>query len=167
MKLSVALESKSALIECTSLVSVVLTSIGRMIDVPQASRVLTESHLDNLFSHFGFWGCVVLSGLEGERKGASIGSRTSVLTSSTSNTANLLTSSDQGALFVSRTKQNPSPRLNKPLLPLLYPLEPSNLQSIPLFAPRLTSRCPNGGGSPSQDSWLLHTRPLDQCLQVV
>jgi len=34
MKLPVALESKSTLMECTLLVSVVLTSIGRMIDVP-------------------------------------------------------------------------------------------------------------------------------------
>ena len=101
MKLPVALESKSALMECTSLVSVVLTSIGRMINVPRASRVLMESRLGNLFSHFGFQGCVVLSESEGERRGASIGSRTSVLTSSTSNTANLLTSSDRGALFVS------------------------------------------------------------------
>jgi len=82
-------------------VSVVLTSIGRMIDVPRASRVLTESRLGNLFSHFGFRGCVVLSGAEEEREGASIGLLISVLTSSMSNTANLLTSSDQGALFAS------------------------------------------------------------------
>jgi len=54
MKLPIAPESKSALTECTSLVSVVLTSIGRMIDIPRASRVLMESHLDNLFSHFDF-----------------------------------------------------------------------------------------------------------------
>jgi len=104
MKLPVAPESKSALTECTSLVLVVLTSIRRMIDVPQVSRVLTESHLGNLFSHFGFRGCVVLSGSEGERRGASIGSQTSVLTSFTSNTVNLLTSSDRGALFASRAK---------------------------------------------------------------
>ena len=99
MKLPIAPESKSALTECTSLVSVVLTSIRRMIDVPRASRVLTESHLGNLFSHFGFWGCVVLSGAKEKREGASIGSLISVLTSSTSNTANLLTSSDRGTLF--------------------------------------------------------------------
>jgi len=53
MKLPVALESKSALMECTLLVSVVLISIGRMIDIPQASRVLAESHLGSLFSYFG------------------------------------------------------------------------------------------------------------------
>ena len=107
MKLSVAPESKSALTECISLVSVVLTSIRRMINVPRASRVLTESCLGNLFSHFGFRGCVVLSGSEGERRGVSIGSQTSVLTSSTSNTANLLTSSDWGTLFAGCAKQNP------------------------------------------------------------
>ena len=157
MKLPIALESKSALTECTSLVSMVLTSIRRMIDVPQASRVLMESHLGNLFSHFGFWGCVVLSGAEKEKKGASIGSHISVLTFSTSNTANLLTSSDWGALFTSHAKQNPPSGLSKPLLPLLHPSGPLNLQSIPSFAPWLTSRRPNSGGSPSQDGWPLCT----------
>ena len=157
MKLPVALESKSALMECTSLVSVVLTSIGRMIDVLRALRVLTESRLGNLFSHFGFQGCVVLSGAEEEREGVSIGSHISVLTSSMCNTANLLTSSDQSALFTSRAKQNPSPGLSKPLLPLLHPSGPLNLQSIPLFALWLTSRCPNSGDSPSQDGWSLCT----------
>jgi len=93
MKLPVAPESKSALTECTSLVSMVLTSIGRMIDVPRASRVLTESRLGNLFSYFGFWGCIVLSRAEEKREGVSIGSLISVLTSSTSNTANLLSAS--------------------------------------------------------------------------
>ena len=121
MKLPVAPESKSALTECTSLVSVVLTSIGRTIDVPQASRVLTESCLGNLFSHFGLQGCTVLSRAEGKRGGVSIGSRISVLTFSTSNTVNLLTSSDRGALFAGHAKQNPPPGLNKPLLPLLHP----------------------------------------------
>jgi len=45
MKLPVAPESKSALTECTSLVSVVPISIGRMIDVLRVSRVLAESCL--------------------------------------------------------------------------------------------------------------------------
>jgi len=53
MKLPIAPESKSALTECTSLVSVVPISIGRMIDIPRASRVLVESRLGSLFSHFG------------------------------------------------------------------------------------------------------------------
>ena len=124
---------------------------------PRASRVLTESHLGNLFSHFGLQGCTVLSGAEGERGGVSIGSQISVLTFSISNTVNLLTSSDRGALFAGHAKQNPSLGLNKPLFPLLHPLEPLNLQSIPPFALRLTSRCPNSGGSPSQDGWSLRT----------
>ena len=157
MKLPVAPESKSALTECILLVSVVLTSIGRMIDVLRVSRVLTESRLGNLFSHFGFRGCVVLSGAEKEREGASIGSLISVLTFSTSNTVNLLTGSDRGALFAGCAKQNPPPGLSKPLLPLLHPSGPLNLQSVPPFAPRLTSGRPNGGGSPSQDGWSLRS----------
>jgi len=43
MKLPIAPESKSALTECTSLVLVVLISIGRMMDIPRAPRVLAES----------------------------------------------------------------------------------------------------------------------------
>ena len=116
-----------------------------------------ESRLGNLFSHFGFRGCAVLSRVEGERGGTSIGSQISILTSSMSNTVNLLTSSDWGILFAGHTKQNPSPGLNKPLLPLLHPSGPLNLQSIPPFALWLTSRCPNGRGSPSQDGWPLCT----------
>ena len=87
----------------------------------------------------------------------SIGSWISVLTSSMSNTMNLLTSSNQGTLFAGHTKQNPSPGLNKPPLPLLYPSGPLNLQSIPPFAPWLTSRRPNSRGSPLQDGWPLRT----------
>ena len=119
--------------------------------------MLTESRLGNLFSHFGFQGCTVLSGVEGERGGASIGSRISVLTSSTSNTANLLTGSDWGTLFASHATQNSPLGLDKPLLPLLHPSGPLNLQSIPLFALRLTSGRSNGGGSPSPDGWPLRT----------
>ena len=62
-----------------------------------------------------------------------------------------------GALFAGCAKQNPPLGLNKPLLPLLHPLELLNLQSIPPFAPWLTSGHPNGGGSPSQDGWPLRT----------
>ena len=54
MKLPIAPESKSTLMECTSLVLVVLISIGRTMDVPQASRVLAESCLGSLFFYFGF-----------------------------------------------------------------------------------------------------------------
>ena len=62
-----------------------------------------------------------------------------------------------GALFTGCTKQNPPLGLNKPLLPLLRPLEPSILQSILPFVPWLTFGRPNGGGSPSQDGWPLRT----------
>ena len=117
--------------------------------------VLTESYLDNLFSHFGFRGYVVLSRVEKEREGASMGSLISVLTSSMSNIANLLTSSDQGVLFAGHAKQNPPPGLSKPLLPPLHPLGPLNFQSVPPSALRLTSRRPNSGDSPSQDGWPL------------
>ena len=116
-----------------------------------------ESRLGSLFSHFGFRDCAVLFRVEEEREGASIGSWISVLTSSTSNTANLLTSSDRGALFTGCTKQNPPPGLNKPLLPLLYPSGLLNLQSILPFAPWLTSGRPNSGSSPLQDGWPLRT----------
>ena len=116
-----------------------------------------ESCLDSLFSHFGFRGCAVLSGVEEERGSTSIGSQISVLTSSTSNTVNLLTSSDRDTLFAGCAKQNPPLGLNKPSLPLLHPSGPLNPSSILPFALWLTSGCPNGGGSPSQDGWPLHT----------
>ena len=119
--------------------------------------MLTESRLSSLFSHFGFRDCTVLSGAEGERGGVSIGSQISVLTSSTSNTVNLLTSSNQGTLFAGRAKQNPPPGLNKPPLPLLHPSGPLNLQSIHPFALWLTSGCPNSEGSPLPDGWPLCT----------
>ena len=91
-------------------------------------------------------GCPDWSG--GERGSASIGSRISVLTSSTSNTVNLLTSSDRGALFAGRAKQNPPPgRSQLPLL-LLHLSRPSNLQSILPVAPRLTSGRLDGRDSP-------------------
>ena len=105
MKLPIAPESKSALTECTLLVSVVLISIERMMNVPWASRVLVESRLGNLLSHFGFQGRAFLFGVE--VRGVSIGSMISVLISFTFNTENLFTNSDWGTLFASHTKQNP------------------------------------------------------------
>ena len=92
MKLPVALESKSTLTECTSLVSVVLILIGRMIDVPWVSRILAENRLSSLFFHFGLRDRAFLSRVEG--RGASIGSWISVLTSSMFNIANLFTNSN-------------------------------------------------------------------------
>ena len=160
MKLPIALKSKSTLTEYTLLVSVVLISIGRIIDIPQASRVLAKSCLGNLLSHFGLWGWATLSGVEEEREGMSIGSQISVLISSMSNTANLLTSGDQGALFAGYAKQNSPPGLSKLFLPLLHPSGPLSLQSIPLSAPQLTFRHPSSGSSPSQDGWPLHTNSI-------
>ena len=155
MKLPVALESKSALTERTLLVSVVPISIGRIIDVLQASRVLVESHLGSLFSHFGFQDRAFLSGVEW--RGASIGSQISVLTSSTFNTANLFTNSDWSALFTGHTKQNPPPGRGQLPLLLLHLSRPSNLQSNLPVAPRLTFRRLSSGSSPLQDSWSLRT----------
>ena len=66
--------------------------------------MLAESRLGNLLSYFGLRGWAILSRAEGEREGMSIGSQISVLTSSTSNTANLLTNGDWGTLFTGHTK---------------------------------------------------------------
>jgi len=66
--------------------------------------MLAESRLGNLLSYFGLHGWTILSRAEGEREGMSIGSQISVLTSSTSNTANLLTNGDWGTLFTGHTK---------------------------------------------------------------
>jgi len=107
------------------------------------------------FSHLGLQGRAVLTGAGGKRGGVSIGSRISVLNSSTSNTANLLTSSDRGVLFAGCAKQNPpSGRSQLPLL-LLHPSRPSNLQLILPVTPQLTSGRLDGGNSPSQDDWAL------------
>ena len=126
-----------------------------MIDVPWALRVLAESRLGSLFSYLGLQGRAVLTGAEGG--GMSIGSQISVLTSSTFNIANLFTNSDWGALFASRTKQNPPlGRGQLPLL-LLHLSRLSNLQSILPIAPQLTSGHLSSGGSPLRGSWPLCT----------
>ena len=157
IKLPIAPEFKSALMECILLVFVVLIAIGRIINIPWVLRVLAESRLGNLFSHFGLRSWATLSRVEEEREGASIGSQISVLTFSTSNTANLLTSGDRGTLFAGHAKQNPPLGLSKLPLPLLHPSGPLSLQSIPPSALWLTSGCLSSGGSPSQDGWPLHT----------
>jgi len=78
----------------------------------------------------------------------SIGSQISVLISSMSNTANLLTSSDRGALFTGRAKQNPPlGRSQLPLL-LLHLSRPTNLQSILPVALWLTFGRLDGEDSP-------------------
>ena len=117
--------------------------------------MLAESRLGSLFFHFGLQGRAFLSGVE--RRGVSIGSWISVLTSSTFNTANLFTNSDQGALFAGHTKQNPSLGWSPLSLPLLYPSKPLNLRSILPVAPQLASGHPSGGGSPLRGDWPLCT----------
>ena len=97
--------------------------------------MLVESCLGNLLSHFGLRGWTILSRAEGEREGTSIGSQISVLTSSTSNTVNLLTSGDQSTLFASHARQNPPLELSKLPLSLLHPSGPLSLQSIPPSTP--------------------------------
>ena len=119
--------------------------------------MLAESCLSNLLSHFGLRGWAILSGVEGERKSTSIDSQISVLTSSMSNTANLLTSGNWGALFAGCAKQNPFPGLSKLPLPLLHSSEPLSLQSIPPSALQLTFGHPGSGDSLSKDDWPLHT----------
>ena len=155
MKLPVALESKSALTECTLLVLVVLILIGRMMDVSWALRALAESCLRSLFSYFGLQGRVFLSRAEG--RGATIGSQTFVLAPFMFNTANLFTDSDWGTLFAGCAKQNPPPEWSMLLLLLLHPSEPSSLWLISPFVSWLTFRCSSSGNSPSWDDWPLCT----------
>ena len=58
MKLPVALQSRRALTEWSSLVSVVPISTGRSREVPCVSKALIEKSLGSLFSHLckGDWG---------------------------------------------------------------------------------------------------------------
>jgi len=53
MRLPVALQSRRASTECSSLVSVVPISTGRSRKVPHASKALIERSLGSLFSHLG------------------------------------------------------------------------------------------------------------------
>jgi len=103
MKLPVALLSKRALTEWSSLVSVVLISTGRSKEVPRASKALIERSLGSLLSHLGLRSGV---GIRGVRGSASTSSLSIVLESSIINTVNLFTG-NWGALIASRTTQNP------------------------------------------------------------
>ena len=88
MKLPVALESRRALTEWSSLVSVVPISTGRRREVPHASNVLITKSLGSLFSHLGLRSG---GGTGGSGDGASISSLPIVLGSSIVNTVNLFT----------------------------------------------------------------------------
>ena len=103
MKLPVAPESRRALTEWSSLVSVVPISTGRRREVPRASKALIAKSLGSLFSHLGLRSGAGTGGLGG---GASVSSLSIVLGSSIVNTVNLFTS-DRGALIASRAMQNP------------------------------------------------------------
>ena len=105
MKLPVALLSKRALMEWSSLVSIVPISTGRSKEVPRTSKALIERSLGSLFSHLCLWSGAETRGIRGS---ASTSSLSIVLGSSIVNTVNLFTS-DWGALITSRTMQNPFP----------------------------------------------------------
>ena len=103
MKLPVAPQSRRALTEWSSLVSMVPISTGRKREVPRASKALIERSLGSLFSHLGLRSGAGTGGLGGS---ASISSLSIVLGSSIVNTVNLFTG-DRGALVVSHATQNP------------------------------------------------------------
>jgi len=87
MKLLVVLQSRSTLIEWSSLVLVVLSSMVRTRDVLHISRILVESSLGNCFSHFGLWNIRWLTGAE---RYMSLGLLLLVLISFILSTVNLL-----------------------------------------------------------------------------
>ena len=125
MKLLVALQSRRALTEWSSLVSVVLISTGRSREVPCASKVLIEKSLGSLFSHLGLQSRAAARGLRGC---ASTSSLSIVLGSSIVNTVNLFTG-NRGTLITSCVMQNPSfPEDQTPLTELCLSM-PINLQS--------------------------------------
>ena len=111
MRLPVALQSRRASTECSSLVSIVSISTGRSREVPCVSRTLIEKSLGSLFSHLGLQSRAETRGIEG---GASTSSLSIVLGSSIVNTVNLFTG-DQGALVAGRATQNPLPLGDKTL----------------------------------------------------
>jgi len=131
MRLPVALQSRRASTECSSLVSMVPISTGRSREVPHASKVLIERSLGSLFSHLGLWNGVEMRGIGGS---VSTSSLSIVLGSSIVNTVNLFTS-DQGTLIAGRATQNPLPLGNKTLLSGLHLSMPTDLQSTPPIAP--------------------------------
>ena len=133
MKLPVALLSKRALTEWSSLVSVVLISTGRSKEVPRASKALIERSLGSLLSHLGLRSGV---GIRGVRGSASTSSLSIVLGSSIVNTVNLFTS-NQGAHIAGCATQNPLPLSgDKTLQSELHLSMPTNLQSAPPAVPR-------------------------------
>ena len=131
MKLLVAPQSRRALMEWSSLVSVVPISTGRSREVPRTSKTLIEKSLGSLFSHLG-----LRSGAaRGLRGYASTSSLSIVLGSSIVNTVNLFTG-DRGALIAGHIMQNPSLPGDQTPLTELHLSMPTNLQSTPPVAPK-------------------------------
>jgi len=79
MKLPVAPQSRSVLMKWSLLVLVVLTSIGRTKNVLHVSRALVKSCLGSHFSYLGFWGGILIIGVE-KGKDMSLGSLSLVFT---------------------------------------------------------------------------------------
>ena len=111
IKLPVAPLSKRALMEWSSLVSIVPISTSRSKKVPCVSKMLIERSLGSLLSHLSLQSRV--RGRE-RRGGASTSSLSIVLGSSMVNTVNLFTS-DRSVLITGRSTQNPLPLGNKTL----------------------------------------------------
>ena len=130
MKLPVAPQSRRALTEWSSLVSVVLISTGRSKEVPHVSKTLIKRSLGSLFSHLGLRSGVEIKGVGGS---VSTSSLLIVLGSSIVNTVNLFTG-DWSALIAGRATQNPFPLGCQTLLLELHPSKPTGLQSTPPVA---------------------------------
>ena len=98
-----ALLSRRAFIEWSSLVFMVLSSIVSYRKVPYISNTLAESQIGSLFSYFGLQRKGLRFGIE--KGDMSIGSLLSILVS-TSSTVNLFTSS-WSTLVTGHSLQNP------------------------------------------------------------
>ena len=133
IKLPVALLSKRALTEWSSLVSIVPISTSRSKEVPRASKALIEKSLDSLLSHLGLRSGARIGGVRGDTSTSSL---SIVLEFSIVNTVNLFTG-DQGALIAGRATQNPLPLPgDKTLQSELHLSMLINFQSVPPVVPR-------------------------------
>ena len=133
MRLLVALQSRRASTECSSLVSVVPISTGRSRKVPRASKALIERSLDSLFSHLSLQSGAETRGIGGS---ASTSLLLIVLGSSIVNTVNLFTG-NWGALITSHAMQNPFSPGDKTFSSKLHFSTPTDLQSTPSTTPLL------------------------------
>jgi len=131
MRLPVALQSRKASIEYSSLVFVVSISTGRSREVFHASKALIKRSLGSLFSHLGLRSRAETRGIGGS---ASTSSLSIVLGSSIVNTVNLFTS-DWGALIASCAMQNSLPPGDKTLSSELHLSMSTDLQSTSPAAP--------------------------------